>query len=290
MLQFVANGLCKGAIFAIVAMGFGLIYTTSGVFHLALGATYTLAAYFLFGLLVYLKMPMLLSLCISLLAAATVGILIERLVYRPIVRHNATSAVMMISSLGVYILVVNLLVIICGNESRILRSGAGKTIDIWGITLTQIQVTQVIVAVLVIVLYLLFLRYTHLGRICRAVADDSILASVLGVKVEGTRLVVFAVGSLLAAIGAVLVAIDVGMDPYMGFPALLAAAVACIVGGLHRFTAPALGGFLLGMIQSLVVWQTSTKWESAVTFTILIAFLLLRPQGLLGIRKRIEER
>lgn len=85
-------------------------------------------------------------------------------------------------------------------------------------------------------------------------------------------------------------ALDVGIDPYIGFPAVLAAAVACIVGGLHRFIAPALGGVLLGVIQSLVVWQTSTKWESAVTFALLLAFLLFRPQGLLGIRKRLEER
>ncbi|MDO8336569.1 MAG: branched-chain amino acid ABC transporter permease [Candidatus Saccharibacteria bacterium] len=290
MMQFLANGICNGAIFALVAMGFGLIYTTTGVFHLALGATYTLSAYFLFGLLINLKMPMLMSSCVAIMAAAIVGISIEWLVYRPLKRHNATSTVMMISSLGVYTVIVNFLVIICGNESVILHSGTVATIDFHGITLTQIQIAQVIVAVLVIVLYQLFLRYTHLGRICRAVADDSILASILGVKVEGTRLVVFAAGSFLAAIGAVLVAFDVGMDPSMGFPAVLVAAVACIVGGLHRFTAPALGGFLLGMIQSLVVWRTSTKWENAVTFAILIAFLSLRPQGLLGMRKRIEER
>jgi branched-chain amino acid transport system permease protein len=76
----------------------------------------------------------------------------------------------------------------------------------------------------------------------------------------------------------------------MGFPVVLVVVVACIIGGLHRFISPALGGFLLGLMQSLVVWLTSAKWENAITFTLLICFLLFRPQGLLGIRQRFEEK
>ena len=155
--------------------------------------------------------------------------------------------------------------------------------------LTQVQLAQVLVALTVIGSYWFFLSRSSLGKLCRAVADDSTLASVLGVKVNRTRFVAFAIGSGLAAVGAVLVALDVGVDPNVGFPAVLVAAVACIIGGLRRFIAPALGGLLLGLIQSLVVWRTSAKWESAVTFAILIVFLLFRPQGLLQTERRTEE-
>jgi branched-chain amino acid transport system permease protein len=290
MMQFIANGLCRGSAYALVAMGFALIYTTSGVFHIAHGAIYTAAAYAIYCFFILLELPFALAVVLALLSTALLGALVELMVYRPLDKRKASSAVLMISSLGVYIVMINLLALCFGNETKILRSGVETTVSFGDVILTRVQIAQMVVALSVVALYWLFLRRTSLGRICRSVADDSVLASVLGVKVESTRLVVFAVGSILAAIGAGLVALDVGIDPYIGFPAVLAAAVACIVGGLHRFIAPALGGVLLGVIQSLVVWQTSTKWESAVTFALLLAFLLFRPQGLLGIRKRLEER
>jgi len=290
MLQFLANGLCEGGVYALVALGFAFIYTTTGVFHIAHGAIYTLAAYAFYIFLVLLKWPLVLCLLAAPLVAAAVGVLIELLVYRPLDKKQASSAVLMISSLGVYIIAINVIAVFLKNETKVLRSGVDATMSFGTVILTRVQIAQVVSSLVVGGLYWLFLRKTPLGKICVAVADDSVLASVLGVRVENTRVVVFAVGSSLAAIGAVLVALDVGIDPYVGFPAVLVAAVASIVGGLHRFIAPALGGFLLGITQSLVVWQTSAKWESAVTFAILIGFLLLRPQGLLGIRKRIEER
>jgi branched-chain amino acid transport system permease protein len=214
---------------------------------------------------------------------------VEFLVYRPLDRKKASSAVLMISSFGVYIVGVNAVAMFFGNESKILRSGIEDTYHIGSVILTRIQLLQIVCGIAIFLAYWLFLRRTALGRICRAVADDSTLASVLGVRVEGTRALVFALGSLLAGAGAILMALDVGMDPHGGLPMMLASAVACIIGGLHRFLAPALGGLLLGVLQSLVVWKTSAHWESGVTFAILILFLLFRPQGLFGRAERLEE-
>lgn len=288
-MQFIANGLCKGAVYALVATGFGLIYTTSGAFHIAHGAVYTLAAYAFFCFVALLKLPLAVSAGLALVTAAAAGALIELGVYRPLYRKQASSTVLMISSLGVYIVIVNLIAMFLGNETRILRPGVESTLTFGKVILTRVQLAQLLVAFAVIGMYWFFLSRNSLGRVCRAVADDSTLASVLGVKVEGARLVAFAVGSCLAAVGAVLVALDVGVDPHVGFPAVLVAAVACIIGGLRRFIAPALGGLLLGLIQSLVVWKTSARWETAITFAILIVFLLFRPRGLLQIGRRIEE-
>lgn len=290
MMQFIANGLCKGAVYALVATGFGLIYTTSGVFHIAHGAVYTLAAYTLFCSFILLKLPLVASAGLALFTAAAAGALMELAVYRPLDRKQASSTVLMISSLGVYIVLVNLIAMLLGNGTRILQSGVQSTLTFGNVILTQVQLAQLLVATAVTWAYWLFLSRSSLGRLCRAVADDSKLASVLGVKVEGTRLVAFVVGSCLAAVGAILVALDVGVDPQVGFPAVLVAAVACIIGGLRRFIAPAFAGLLLGLIQSLVVWKTSAKWESAVTFVILIVFLLFRPRGLLQLQQRTEEK
>ena len=289
MDQFIANGLCKGGVYALVALGFGLIYSTTGVFHIAHGLMYTLGAYALFTGLSIWGAPLPVAIMIALLAAAAVALLVEALVYRPLLQKKTSSAVLMISSFGVYIVGINLIAMVFGNEAKILRAGVEKTFHFGDVILTRIQIAQFATGILVLLAYWLFLRKSALGRICRAVADDSTLASVLGVRVEGTRMLVFCLGSMFAATGAILASLDVGTDPYVGLPATLVAAVACIIGGLRRFLAPALGAWLLGVIQGLVVWKTSAHWESAVTFGILILFLIFRPQGLLGQTERVEE-
>jgi branched-chain amino acid transport system permease protein len=289
-LQFIANGLCKGATYSLVAVGFGLVYSASGVFHIAHGAVFVAAAYALYWSLAVLTFPLGLAVPFALLIAAAVGIAVELFVYRALYRKRASSAVLMISSLGVYIVVINLIAMLFGSEARILRSGSEATVSVGGVTLTRVQIAQLLVSGAALGVYWVFIEKSALGRICRAVADDPVLAALLGVKVESTRIVVITIGSLFAGLGAALIALDVGIDPYAGFSIVLVAAIACIVGGLHRFIAPALGGVLLGLTESLVVWQTSARWESAVTFAILIAFLLFRPEGLLGVRRRLEER
>ena len=289
MDQFIANGLCKGAIYALVALGFGLIYTTAGVFHIAHGIVFTTAAYAAFAAISLLHLPSYLADFLALVVAAGTGLLIEATIYRPLDKRKASSSVLMISSFGAYIVGVNLIAMLFGNETKVLRSGVDATFQLGDVILTRIQLLQLAWAGGVFMAYWLFLRRTALGQICRAVADDSNLASVLGVRVEATRLLVFAIGSGLAAVGAILTALDVGMDPHGGLPVVMAAAVACIIGGLHRFLAPVLGGMILGLLQSLVVWKTSAHWETVVTFAILILLLLFRPQGILGRAERLEE-
>jgi branched-chain amino acid transport system permease protein len=289
MQQFIANGLCKGAVYALVSLGFGLIYTTTGVFHIAHGAVYALAAYLLICGFTVLKLPLLLSILLSCVLTVIFGVLLEVTLYAPLRDRRSSSSVLMISSLGAYIVIINLLAVLFGNETKFLLEGVARTVTVGGAILTRLQVAQLAVALFLVTLYWLFLHKTALGRICRCVADDPVLSSVLGVRVDHARFAVFGLGSFLAAAGAILMALDIGVDPQVGFPIVLLAAVACVVGGLHRFVAPAMGGLLLGIIQGLVAWKVSAKWESAVTFAILLAFLLVRPQGLFGARQRIEE-
>ncbi len=290
MEQYIVNGLCRGAIYALVALGFSLIYTTSRVFHIAHGFVYVAGAYVMYTFLHVIGSPVVLAVAFALIVASLLALLIEALVYRPLDRRNASSSVLFISSIGVYIVGINVVAMIFGDENKILRAGAEETVQFGNAVITHIQLLQLGVGLLVFLIYWLFLGRTALGRVCRAVADDSTLASVLGIRVEGIRLLVFALGSMLAVSGAILSALDVGIDPHSGLPVVLAAFVACIVGGLNRLLAPALGGLLLGVVQSLVVSQSSAHWESAVTFVILIGVLLFRPQGIFGHSQRLDER
>ncbi len=289
MEQFLANGFCRGAVIALVALGFGLIYTTTRVFHLAHAAIYVLGAYALHTALLWLKLPLPIAVGFGLLVATFAGILLEWLVYQPLAKRSASSAVVLISSLGVQIVIENLIAIGFGNQTQILRTGIEKTLSFGPVILTRVQIAQAIVGIILTGAFCMFLKHSRTGQLCRAVSDDETLASVLGVRVNRIRLLVFGLGSAFAGIGSMLVALDVGMDPHVGFSAVLAAAVACIIGGLRNFIAPALGGLMLGLTQSLVVWRTSAKWEEAVTFGILILFLLFRKQGLFGVITRADE-
>ncbi|HYE17557.1 MAG TPA: branched-chain amino acid ABC transporter permease [Tepidisphaeraceae bacterium] len=287
--SFLANGLCKGAVFGIVGLGFGMIYTTTRVFHIAHAGVYVLTGYLLHLGLAHWNWPLAVSIPVALLGAVVAGAFTDWAVYQPLARRSASGAVVLISSLGVQIVFENAIALAFGNQAVATRTGVDQTVMIGSIVLTYAQVAQLVAGGGLSLGLWLFLKYSRAGQVCRAVADDETLAAVLGVRIARVRLMAFAVGSIFAGIGSVLISLDVGIDPHDGFPAVLAAAVACIVGGLRKFLAPMAGGLALGLAQSVVVWQTSAKWEQAVTFGVLIVFLLVRPQGLFGVRRRAEE-
>lgn len=287
--QLLANGFVNGCLFALTAFGFALIYNTTRIFHIAHGAIYTVAAYLCYVFLVQLDWGMPLAIALALFLTGLLGALTEWFVYAPLERRRASLLVALLSSLGLYIALVNLIAMLFGNETKVLRPGVEATFPFGSIILTRIQLAQVITAFVLLPSLLVFLRVTDWGRKIRALRDNPILVEVIGINRRKVRLFVFSLGSGLAGVSAILSALDVGMDPHIGMPALLTGAVALIVGGVGTFEGPIVGAFLLGILQSLVIWRVSARWMDAVTFGLLIFFLLFRPQGLLGQRRRLEE-
>lgn len=288
-LQFLINGLIVGSVYALVALGFSLIYHTTRVFHIAHGAIYTGGVYLLYLFYVRLGIPFFFSGLLALICTVGLGILIERVVYEPVLTTRSNPLISFISSLGAYIVVVNLIALLFGNETKILQPGIEPTVSFGSVILTRIQIIQFLISLLLIGLTFLLLKRSRLGYIIRALADNQQLISVLGVKVTKVRSLVMGLGSGLAGVAAILVGLDVGIDPYVGMEILLAAAVATIMGGVGRYGGAILGAVLLGVMQNLVVWQTSARWQSAVTFLILLLVLVFRPQGLLSRKIRVEE-
>ncbi len=154
-------------------------------------------------------------------------------------------------------------------------------------TVPQAAIGASAIAVLLILLFVI--HSTRVGRLIRGLQDDPELLSILGFNPDRLRLALFAVGSALAAIGAVLSSLDVGFDPSTGVSLMLNGVVAVIVGGVSRLEGVALGALLLGVVQSLAVMKLASGWQDAVTFVVLIVFLLIRPEGLLGRVRRMEE-
>jgi branched-subunit amino acid ABC-type transport system permease component len=211
----------------------------------------------------------------------------EIIVYKPLTMKRSSLNVILISSLGVMIIVINSISLFYGNKTQILNSDISNTVSFSGIILTYTQIIQVVISSILIVTFLLFLKHTRFGIKTRAMRDDDQLCSVFGMNIFKMRLLLFSLSALFASVAGGLVAYDVGMDPYVGMPMFLNAVVALIIGGMGRFEAPILGGFIIGILQALSVWAFSSRWEDAVTFTLLLLFLMFRPQGILGEKRRL---
>ena len=286
--QFLVNGIIAGSVYALVAVGFAIIYRTVRFFHFAHGVVFTAGAYFAYLFKIWLEWPLIIAIPASIGLCGVMGVLIEVSVYRPL-RHKGSSAlILLIASLGIYIVFQNLISMVFGDDTKTIRSGVVKEgIKLLGARITPIQITIIIVSLLLVISCFLFLKYTKAGRSVRAVANNLELAQMTGINRDGVIFWAIAVGSVLAGIAGILVALDVDMTPTMGMNALLMGVAAVIIGGVDSLPGVAFGALLLGMAQNLGVWKISSQWQDAIAFFILLIFLLFRPQGFLG--KRVKK-
>jgi branched-chain amino acid transport system permease protein len=281
--QILINSLISASIYSLIALGFVVIYRTVRFFHFAHGAVYTVGAYVAYSLFISAGVPFVIALLLSALFAGFLGIAIDRGIYLPMRRKKSSSLVMMLASFGVFIFIENLIAMIYGNQILTIRTGPIREgHHILGAVITPIQIMIICVAVVLMVLLWLFIQRTRLGKAMRAVADDPIAASVVGINPEKTIAWSFFIGSALAGIAGVLVSLETNLEPTMGFSALLKGIIAAIVGGIVSIPGAVLGALLLGFAENFGIWYIPAGWKDAIAFGILIVFLLFRPQGILG--------
>lgn len=287
--QILVNGIISGLAYALFALGFGLAYNTTRIFNFAHGAVYTLAAYSFYTGYVTCGWHILPAALLSLGIAAAAGIAMDEIIYRPLIERNASLLIPLLSSLGLYTVIVNLIAAIYGNENKTLSPGLQPAYTFGPIILTRIQITIAVVFVFLFSTLLLLLKRTNLGKVIRAMRDDPELLSAMGVSQHRVRLIAFGIGSGFSAFAAILLGLDVGIDPNIGMAALLSGAVAVIIGGVGVFEGAALGALTLGILQSLITWRFSSRWTEAIAFVVLIVFLVFRPEGIAGQRRRVDE-
>ncbi|MEW6607723.1 MAG: branched-chain amino acid ABC transporter permease [bacterium] len=294
--QLFLNGIIAGSIYALIALGFTVIYRTVKFFHLAHGVVYTAGAYFAYTFLNSLTHQpinsltiLLLSFFLSICLSALLGISIDRLVYYPLRKQNASNLIFLIASFGVFIFLQNLIQLIYGAQILTIRTGPVKEGHHFiGAVITDIQITILVVSVILMILLWLFIQKTKLGKATRAVADDSIAANVVGINPERIILTSFAIGSTLAGAAGILISYETNIEPTMGFTAILKGIIASIIGGIGSIPGAVLGGFFLGLAENLGIWKIQAGWKDAIAFAILIIFLLVRPWGILG-TKSVKE-
>jgi branched-chain amino acid transport system permease protein len=287
-LQQLVNGLSLGSIYALIALGYTMVYGVLRLINFAHGDVYMVGAYVGYYLSRRLQsrdpsfLSALLVMLGSMVACALLGVLIERLAYRPVRREARLT--LLITAIGVSLFIENVAQLVFGPDPKFFPSLAPRMdFHVGGMRLTSEQITVIVVSVLLMILLRFFIMSTRTGKAMRAVSFSLDAAKLMGISTDWIISVTFALGSALAAAGGVLIAMQIPkIDPLMGIPYGLKAFVAAVLGGIGSIPGAVLGGLLIGTSEVMVVGYLSSTYRDAIAFGILILVLILRPQGLLG--------
>ncbi|MFH1052128.1 MAG: branched-chain amino acid ABC transporter permease [bacterium] len=288
--QIILNTIITLSYILIIANSFHLIYQSSRFFSLTHAAIITLGAYFTYMLSVQLGWSLWLAIPAAVVLATCVGLLLELGIYKPLRKLNASPMNLMIASLGLYVVLQNVVSMVWGDDTKSIRTGevtVGN--EILGAYITDTQIAIIIISVILFVLILLFLKYTKKGKAIRAVSSNAELSNIFGINSDTIILWSVGIGSALASVAGILVSLDVDMTPTMGFNLLLYGVVVMIIGGVGSVTGLIGGAFLLATAQHLTAYYIDSKWMDAITYVILILFLIWKPLGFSGKRlKKVE--
>ncbi|MFA9465441.1 MAG: branched-chain amino acid ABC transporter permease [Velocimicrobium sp.] len=286
MLEQVINGLRSGSIYALIALGYTMVYGIAKMINFAHGDIIMVGAYALYVGLSILHLPVAAAVLFTILVCTILGVVIERVAYKPL--RSAQPLAVLITAIGVSFLLQSLSLLIFGAtpipQASIvtLKGFTLGGISISGITIVTLVVTTICMSVLT-----WFIHKTKMGSAMRAVSEDKGAAELMGIDVNKTISLTFAIGSALAAIAGILYICQYqSLRPTLGAMPGIKAFVAAVLGGIGSVPGAMLGGILLGLVESLSKAYISTELSDAIVFGILVLVLLIKPSGLLGkIRK-----
>lgn len=287
-VQQMINGLSLGSIYALIALGYTMVYGIIKLINFAHGDIYMLGAFIGFMGITQLNMGFLPALIFAMVICALVGVLIERIAYKPL--RNATRIAALITAIGVSYILEYGTQKVMGPSARAFPSVlSDHMFEFFGI---QIKLQQIYIFAITITLMLLLqfiVKKTKIGRSMRAVSVDADAAKLMGINVDATISYTFAIGSALAGAAGVLVGIYYNtIDPLMGLVPGIKAFVAAVFGGIGIIPGAMFGGFFIGIVEALVTAYGSSLYKDAVVYAILILVLIIKPAGLLG--KNVKEK
>lgn len=290
LIQVLANGIIAGAIYALVASGFSLVYSTARFVHFAHGATVAAGAYFLYFLSMQLGASFWPSAVVAVAFAAAVGIAMNAFVYKPLRCRNASSLVLLMAGFAMLVLVEAALLIAFGADIKTFNAiRVEKGMEIAGAVITPLQVSIIATAAALLLGLHLFMKRTRLGKTMRAVACNKTLAEARGIDVEKTHTYAFAVSSAIAGVAGVLIGLEQGLEPTMGANLVIKSFTGTVIGGIGSVPGAVLGSLLVGMAENVGAWFLPSGYKDAVAFVLLFAFLLFKPDGLLGINRGVNK-
>jgi branched-chain amino acid transport system permease protein len=290
--QQLINGLALGAVYALIALGYTMVYGILQLINFAHGEVYMLGAYLgivVLGLLTSLGMTayslwlsLLCTIIISMLFCAAYGAVIERVAYRPL--RNASKLAPLISAVGMSIILQNFVMLAQGKEYKNLPPLLpSEGITIFSANISPVQMFILFASILIMVVLQLFVAKTRLGKAMRATSQDRVMAGLVGININQVISITFMIGSALAAVAGVMVTLYYGVVHFfMGYLAGIKAFTAAVLGGIGSIPGAMLGGFMLGLIENFGASYISSVYKDAFAFVVLIVTLIIRPAGLLG--------
>jgi len=287
-LQLLVDGLQLGALYALMAVGFAMIFGSTRIFHYAHGTTYVIVGYLFYYLAERLHVPWWLAAIAAAAAGVVFGVLLDRWMYRPIQRDEGSFFTVFVASFGIGVVVENIIIILFGASFVSISTPLTRAADVGGgIVVSYLGMFSVLVALLLFAFLNWFLAKTDVGVALRALSENPELVRGFGLNPRRLSQYAFAIGSLLVAPAALVATCVTGLTPTAGHRVVLISIAASIIGGIGSLRGAGLGGLILGLAESLAIWKLSTGWSEAVAFVILFCFILARPSGLFGIRSRV---
>jgi len=279
-LTILVAGILLGGIYALVAVGLNLIFGVTRVVNFAQGELVMLGMYgayaarAFFGLDPYVSAFIVAPLCFLF------GMALQRWVFQPLL---AEPMMQLFASFGLLILLQNLVLLITGGDAKSVRTAySGKSLQVGGVSISVPRLAIFVLATLITVALIIFLRHTFLGTAIRSVSQDRQAARLMGINVERTYLLTFGLGAGLAGLAGVLLAPLFTLTPDVGFSFILAAFAVVVLGGLGSVAGAYIGGLFVGVIESLAGYYIDPSLKQAFWFTLFVIVLVVRPSGLLG--------
>ncbi len=290
MLQIAFNILFTFSIYLLIGSSFSLIYYTTKIFHLAHAAIITLGAYFALLFLNQLPISYLGAFFLAIIASVLLGLGFEIFVYRHMRRNDAPAFSYLLTSIGLYVILQNFISLFFGDDMKIINTAkVTEGNQIFGAYITTIQIMTILISTTLFIAINILLHFTSTGKSIRAIASNPELCNIYGISSNKVILIAFGFGSALAAIAGILSALDTNMTPTFGFNLLLFGLVAMIIGGVGSTRGLIVGALLVATSQHLAAYYIDTKWMDAITYVILILFLIWKPLGFSGKRlKKVE--
>ena len=289
-LTYLINGLSLGSVYAIIALGYTMVYGIAKMLNFAHGDVIMIGAYLVFMTMTGSGMPVVVSIVISIICCTALGMLIEKVAYKPL--RKATNLAVLITAIGVSYFLQNMALLIFGSNPISFTSvitWQGITLAGGQLKITGVTIITIITCLIIMVALMWFVKNTKPGQAMRAVSEDRDAATLMGINVNGTISLTFAIGSGLAAIaGALLCSSYPVLTPYTGSMPGIKAFTAAVFGGIGSIPGALIGGLLLGIIENLAKAYISSQLADAIVFAVLIIVLLVKPTGILG--KVIQEK
>ena len=289
LVQQLVNGLAVGSIYALIALGYTMVYGTIKLINFAHGDVYMMGAFIGYFAVMVLKMNVFVALLVAMVVCAVLGVVIERVAYKPL--RNSTRVAALITAIGVSYLLENAMSYFFGAESRPFPSDFGtESITLFGdVSVNGKQILIFGVTVVLMALLQFIVRYTKMGKAMRAVAVDEQAAQLMGIDVDGVISFTFALGSALAGIAGVLVGVYYNtISTTMGITVGLKAFVAAVLGGIGSIPGAMVGGHLIGLLETMVSFFGYSPYRDGVVYFLLFIILIVLPAGLFG--KNVREK